>query len=260
MDGRPILPNSRSELVKRRDTGRLTWSGPAVMLFARPSFSFLAQAFVAGLFALQSSPEPWLDAARWFPVYATLIDAGCLAGLWILTRREGIALRDLLSFDSSRWRGDVLVGLCLIPLNLVCIFAGIRGSSHLVFGTWQPPALFQRLPLAPAIYGVVVFPAIWGLIEQMTYNGYLVPRFQVLSGRTAIAVALVTLPWSFQHALQPLTFDPAFMLYRFLAAIPNTVFFALAYLRVRRLLPFVIAHWLMDAADVFMEVLLPIFR
>jgi len=50
------------------------------------------------------------------------------------------------------------------------------------------------------------------------------------------------------------------MLYRFLAAIPNTVFFALAYLRVRRLLPFVIAHWLMDAADVFMEVLLPIFR
>jgi uncharacterized protein len=165
-----------------------------------------------------------------------------------------------LSFDRSRWRGDVLVGLCLIPVSLLLIFAGISGSSHLVFGTWQPPALFQRLPLAPAIYGVLVFPAIWGLTEQMTYNGYLVPRFQVLSGRTSVAVALVSFAWSFQHALQPLTFDPDFMLYRLLAPIPFRPFSVLVYLRVRRLLPFIIAHWLMDAADVFIEVLLPNFR
>ena len=90
----------------------------------------------------------------------------------------------------------------------------------------------------------------WGLTEQMTYNGYLVPRFQVLSGRTVVAVAFVSFAWSFQHALQPLTFDPDFMLYRFLAPIPHTAFIVLVYLRVRRLLPFVIAHWLMDAADV----------
>ncbi len=230
------------------------------MLFARSIFSFLAQALVAGLHALQSSPQPWRDAERWLPVYATLIDAGCLAALWMLTRREGITLRDLLSFDRSRWRGDVLLGLCLIPVSLLFIFAGVRGSSHLVYGTWQPPDLFQRLPLAPAIYGVLVFPAIWGLTEQMTYNGYLVPRFQVLFGRTGVAVTLVSFAWSFQHALLPLTFDPDFMLYRLLAPIPHTVFIVLVYLRVRRLLPFVIAHWLMDAGDVFVAVLLPIFR
>ena len=254
------VPNSRVELVRRRATGRLTWSGPALMLFARSIFSFLAQALVAGLYALQSSPEPWLDSARWLPVYATLIDAGCLVVLWVLTRREGIALRDLLSFDRSRWRGDVLLGLCLIPVSLLFIFSGIRASSHLVFGAWQPPALFQRLPLAPAIYGVLVFPAIWGLTEQMTYNGYLVPRFRVLSGRTGVAVALVSFAWSFQHVLQPLTFDPNFMLYRFLAPIPFSAFIALVYLRIRRLLPFVIAHWLMDAGDVLVSVLMPIFR
>jgi len=38
------------------------------------------------------------------------------------------------------------------------------------------------------------------------------------------------------------------------------VFIILVYLRIRRLLPLVIAHWLMDAADVFATVLLPILR
>ena len=253
----PDLSNSRVELIRLRTIGRLTWSGPALMLFARSIFSFLAQALVTGLYALQSSPEPWLNSARWFPVYATLIDAGCLVALWVLTRREGITLGDLLSFDRSRWRGDVLLGLCLIPVSLLFIFVGIKGSSYLVYGTWQSPALFQRLPLAPAIYGVLVFPAIWGLTEQMTYNGYLLPRFQVLSKSTAVAVALVSLAWSLQHAFQPLRFDPNFMLYRSLAPIPFSVFITLVYLRVRRLLPLVIAHWLMNAADVLVTVLLP---
>ena len=180
--------------------------------------------------------------------------------LWVLTRREGITLWGLLSFDRSRWRGDVLLGLCLIPLCLLFILAGIRGSSYLVFGMWEPPGLWQPLPLAAAIYGVLVFSALWGLTEEMTYNGYLAPRIQVLSGRTIVAVALVSFAWSIQHALLPLTFDPGFMLYRALAPIPQTVFVVLVYLRVRRLLPFVIAHWLMDGADVFVTVLLPMFR
>jgi membrane protease YdiL (CAAX protease family) len=230
------------------------------MLFARSIFSFLAQALVAGVYALQSSRTPWLAAARWFPVYSTLIDAGCLVVLWWLTRREGIALPELISFDRSRWRRDLVLGLGLIPVSLVFIFAGISASSRIVFGTLQPPALFQPLPLVPALYAVLVFPAIWGLTEEMTYNGYLAPRLQVLSRSTVVAVAVVSFAWSFQHAFQPLTFDPDFMLYRLLAPLPFSAFACLAYLRIRRLLPFVIAHWLMNAGDVLVTVLLPLFQ
>ena len=57
--------------------GLLTWSGPALMLFARSIFSVLAQGLVAGVYAIKSTPDPWLAAAAWLPVYATLIDAGC---------------------------------------------------------------------------------------------------------------------------------------------------------------------------------------
>jgi membrane protease YdiL (CAAX protease family) len=91
----------------------------------------------------------------------------------------------------------------------------------------------------------------------MTYNGYLVPRIQVLSGSSTIAVVLVSFPWSLQHAFEPLTFDPGFMLYRLLASIPFSVFNTVLYLRLRRLLPFIIAHWLMEGGDAFLTLLLP---
>ena len=104
-------PNTREALVRRRDAGTLTWRGPALMLFARAFFAVVAQALVAVVFAVQSSPTPWRDAAAWLPVYGTLIDAGCLALLWQLMRREGLGPLDLLGFERSRLGRDVLFGL-----------------------------------------------------------------------------------------------------------------------------------------------------
>jgi hypothetical protein len=54
----------------------------------------------------------------------------------------------------------------------------------------------------------------------------------------------------------PLTFDLKFMAFRLLSSVPHSVFATLLYLRIRRLVPFVIAHALMDGATV----LLPLLR
>src|SRR4029078_7391039 len=105
-----------------------------------------------------------------------------------------------------------------------------------------PPYCFAPLPLPSALYGVLVWPFIWGLTEQMTYNGYLAPRFQVLCGSTSLAVAIVEFAWCLQHVFMPLTFDAKFMAFRLLSSVPNTVFQTLLYLRVRGLFPFAIAH------------------
>src|SRR5262245_7864145 len=196
-------PNSQEAILKRRDAATLTWRGPALMLFARAALAVVAQGLVAGVFALRGSPTPWHDAEPWFPVYATLIDAGCLTLLWRLTRREGIHLFDLVSFDRTRLLRDVLLGLALIPPSLVFIFGGVYAAGWVLYGTLTPPYLFDSLPLPAALYGVLVFPVIWGLTEQMAYNGYLVPRFQVLSGSTTLAVAVVGFAWAFQHAFMP---------------------------------------------------------
>jgi hypothetical protein len=246
-----------ASLVRLENTGALTWRGPLLMLVARSAFAIVAQALVAVIFALRSSPAPWRDAEPWMPVYGTLIDLGCLTLLWRLTGREGIGLRDLIGFDRSRLGRDVLLGLALIPVGLALILVGVYGMGWLVYGTLTPPYLFGALPLPAALYAVFVFPFIWGLTEQMTYNGYLAPRFRVLCRSTGLSVMLVSMAWSFQHAVMPLTFDPKFMVVRALSPLPFSIFQTLVYLRFRRLIPFAVAHALMDATSAFLGVLLP---
>jgi uncharacterized protein len=248
-------PNSREAVLRRRETARLTWRGPALMLFARAACAVGAQGIVAAVFALQASPTPWHDAEPWLPVYGTLIDAGCLALLWRLTRREGIRLFDLAGFQRTRLGRDTLLGLVLIPASLVFIFAGTYAGGWIVYGTITQPYFLGGLPLPAALYGVLVWPFIWGLTEQMTYNGYLLPRFQVLSQSTSLAVFVVAFAWSLQHAFMPLTFDARYMAFRLLASVPNSVFQTLLYLRLRRVLPFAIAHALMDGATVLIPLL-----
>ena len=250
-----IDSNSRAAVVQRRDAGTLTWRGPALMLFARTVFAVAAQGVVAGVFFLRASQTPWHDAEPWLPVYATLIDAGCLALLWRFTRREGIGLFDLVGFERSRLGRDLLLGLALIPASLLFIFGGTYAGGWIVYGAVQQPYFLGGLPLWASLYGVLVFPFLWGLTEQMTYNGYLLPRFQVLSRSTSVAVAVVAFVWAMQHAFMPLTFDAKFMAYRLLASVPNSLFETLLYLRLRRVVPFALSHALMDGATVLIPLL-----
>lgn len=255
-----VSPNSHQALLRRREAATLTWRGPALVLFARSACAVGAQAIVAAVFFLRSSPTPWQDAEPWLPVYGTLIDAGCLALLWRLTRREGIRLFDLVGFERTRIARDVLLGFALIPVGLVFIFGGTFAAGWLLYGAPAPPYLFASLPLPAALYGVLVWPFIWGLTEQMAYNGYLAPRFQVLCRSTGMAIAIVAFAWSAQHVFMPLVFDAKFMAFRLLSSVPYAVFSTFLYLRIRRLIPFAIAHALMDGASVLIGVLLPLMR
>lgn len=247
--------NSYDALVRRRSAATLTWRGPALMLFARAALALVAQALVATIFVLRSSPSPWNDAGPWLPVYGTLIDAGCLSLLWRLTRREGIRLLDLVGFDRARLGRDIALGVALVLPSLLFIFSGTYGVGWLVYGTPTPPYFYEHLPLPAVLYGVLVWPFIWGMTEQMTYNGYLLPRFQVLCRNTSAAVGIVAFVWSAQHVVMPLTFDAKYIAFRLLSPIPFSLFSTLLYLRLRRLIPFAVAHALMDGASVLIGAL-----
>ncbi|HEY1293877.1 MAG TPA: CPBP family glutamic-type intramembrane protease [Chloroflexota bacterium] len=230
------------------------------MLFARAVFGVGAQAVVAGVFLLGSSPTPWHAAEPWLPLYATLIDAGCLALMWWLTRREGIGLFDLVGFERKHLGRDVLLGLAIVPIELGVILAGVYAAGWLLYGTLTPPLLFESLPGPATLYAALVFPFLWGLTEQMTYNGYLLPRFKVLLGSTRLAVGCVAFVWALEHAFLPLTLDPRYMAFRWLGALPNSVFQTLLYLRLRRLLPLAIAHGLLDGSTVWIGAISSLLR
>lgn len=128
-------------------------------------------------------------------------------------------------------------------------------AGWIVDGKITQPDFLGGLPLLASCYGVLVWPFIWGLTEQMTYNGYLLTRFQVLCPSSSVAIAVVAFAWSLQHAFMPETFDPKYMTYLLLAPVPNSVFQTIVYLRLRRVIPFAIAHAVMDGATVLIPLL-----
>ena len=52
----PVCTNSPRTLLRRRETGALTWRGPTLMLFARAALAVGAQGVVAAVFVLDGRP------------------------------------------------------------------------------------------------------------------------------------------------------------------------------------------------------------
>jgi len=246
-----IDANSKSALAERRDQGRLTWSGPLLLVVGRSVLIIAAQAVTACWLWLRFGSWSWNAAAKWWTVYGTLVDVGCLALMAAYTHKEGIRLRDLVGRVRLRWGRDLFLGAGI--LLLVFPFFGLAplAASRLVWGTIQPqlyPGLLagRALPLWGVIYSFSVWWLIWSPTEEMTYQGYALPRLEVLFRSQWKAVAVVGFWWALQHCFIPLILDWKYIAWRFLAFLPGVVVFALLYLRMRRLSPFIVAHWPMD--------------
>jgi uncharacterized protein len=248
--------NSKTLIQTRAVSGKLTWKWPALIVFARLVLAVAAQGLVAVLF-FRSTSSPLLDAGKWWPVYGTLIDLGCFFVITWRASQEGLRFRDLINFDPHRLGRDIGLGLVYILWFFPLAMVGILGFSLLIYGTAQPPSVYSPLPAWAAIYSLLVFPAIWGLMEQATYQGYALPRLEALWPRSGFAVALVAFGWGIQHIALPMTLDLRFMLFRFLSFIPLAVVMTLIYLRTRRLIPFAIAHWAVDLIGILTGIILP---
>ena len=176
-------PNSQSQIQARVQQGRITWTGPLLVIVGRSALMFVAQAIVACIFVLRGSPTPWLAAAPWWTVYGTLIDIGCLALMWKLTRREGITLRDLIGPIRLRRGRDLFLGIGCLLLVFPMFLLGGTLSALLMYGTTQvtayPGILSARvLPALAIVYSLSLWWIIWSPTEEMTYQGYALPAFK----------------------------------------------------------------------------------
>jgi hypothetical protein len=243
--------NSRSEIEKRVDQGRITWTGPLVLVVARTFLLVTAQALVAGIYALRHQSSPWQAAARWWSIDGTLADIGCLALIAWFARAEGIGFRDLPG--TVRLQRDVLSGLGYFLIIFPCFLGGSVLSSLAVYGSIGPnipPGLLHDrvLPVWAVVYSLSAWWMVWSATEETTYQAYVLPRLEALSGRPWIAVAVVGFWWSLQHSALPLIPDWRYIVWRFLAFVPGVLVAMAIYRRTRCLAPMIIAHWPMDIA------------
>ena len=186
------------------------------------------------------------------PVTGTLVDIGCLALLIKFTRQEGIRLWDLIGLNKKKLGRDLLTGVgILVVMFPVVMIGGAMLTGLLLYGQIQPSlppeVMSKALPLWGALYTRLIWWVIWSATEEMTYNGYALPRLQALTGgRTWLAVIIVGLVWAFQHAFLPFIPNIKLFLYLFIQMIPLTMVMQLVYLRFKRLPPMIVLHWGMD--------------
>jgi hypothetical protein len=248
---KPASANSQAQIEYRVGKRQVTWVGPLTVMTARSIFMIVAQALVAALYLLRGHPSAWNAAAPWWTVYGTLVDVGCLALMLKFTRSEGIRLRDLIGQLRLRWGHDLLLGMGCFIAFLVCFtFPGLL-AGKLVFGSAHPamyPGMLaeRTLPSWAVIYSFCIWWLIWSPTEEMTYNGYALPRIHALTGRKSVAVLLVGFCWALQHCFLPFILDWRYVVWRFLFFLPGVLVASLIYLRIRRLSPLILAHWPMD--------------
>jgi hypothetical protein len=172
-----MAANSQSQIQTRVAQGRITWIGPLLLVTGRSALIFAAQALVALVAAVQGSPTPWPSAAPWWTVCGTLVDLGCLALMWRITRGEGIPVRDLKGHIRWRRGRDLFAGVGWLLLVFPLFVGGGLLSDLLVYGTLQvdayPGLVFGRLLPAWAIaYSLGLWWLIWSPTEEITYQAY----------------------------------------------------------------------------------------
>jgi membrane protease YdiL (CAAX protease family) len=217
------------------------------MLAARTALFAVTQALIAAFFSARGEPNPWQASVAWWPISAIVTNFICLALLVRLLRAEGKGLGELYSYDRSHLGRDLLMGLLFILIAFPFAYAGLMGSTLLLYGGTMPNFFFP-LPMWAAWLALLLFAPTVALAELPTYFGYSMPRVEAVTGSRWLAFALAVFWLAAQHIALPLIFEWKFILWRFLAFIPLALIVGVIYLRTRRLIPLMVAHGLIDAS------------
>jgi membrane protease YdiL (CAAX protease family) len=237
-------------------TYTLQW--PLILVFTRFVLALGLQMVLAIFFFRAGYQNPIEDAGHWFTVYGTLIDILCLILIAFLIKKEGLRLIDLVNINSQSFIKTLLTSLGYIVLFLPMSVVGMSVSSFLLFGDPIPQQTMGGIPMWGAIYSITIWPLLWAVSEQITYQGYALPRIATLLKSKWLAIAIVSFGWALQHAALPLSLDWRYIVVRVLSFIPVAMVMAFLYLRTRKLLPFIIAHWVMDLTAAITSILLPL--
>jgi len=246
--------NSFEAIQSRQAEGRIPRFGPLLMLAARSVLLLLAQGITLWLLTQFKVANATVVVRNWWTVYGTLVDLGCLGLLVWLTGREGLRLRDLIGLVKARLKKEIPLGLGLfIAIFPVTILGGWLLGRLIAYGSLNvtfPDFTFTRtLPLLAVLYSRLLWWPVWSVTEEMTYNGYAMPRLLAWTRSRWLSVAIVSFFFALQHSFLMLA-GFRFGFYSFITFLPLTIAMEIVYLRIRRLPPFIVAHWLMDLSSV----------
>lgn len=235
------------------------WAWPLILVFARFFLAVLFQLILSIVFYFAEDPSPLTAAGKWFTVYGTLIDLACLLLISWQLKKDGKSLITIVNVKKGQYKQDIVKGLIYSLILLPVSVVGMVLGSLLLYGTPEPMQIMGGIPLWGAIYSVVIFPIIWAFAEQITYQGYSLNRLEKVFNSKVLAIAIISLGWMLQHAALPLMLDFKYMIFRIISFMPLTIIMPIMYLKTKRLLPFIVSHWIMDLIAALTGALIPLF-
>ena len=246
--------NSFEAVQIRISQGKVPRFGPILMLVARSAFILIAQGITYLLLVHFKVANTPVVIRNWWTVYGTLADLGCIGLLIWLTKKEGIRLRDLIGLVKSRLKKEIPLGLLVfIAIFPVTILGGGLLGRLIAYGrpdvTFPEFTFYRSLPFLAVLYSRLLWWPLWSVTEEMTYNGYALPRLVAQTRTRWLPVVIVSFFFALQHSFLMLA-GWRFGFYSFLTFVPLTVAMEIVYLRIRCLPPFIVAHWLMDLSSV----------
>lgn len=222
-----------------------------ILVVSRCVLLLFFQGLLASFFYFKGIQNPWGSAAKWWTVYGTAVDLSCLLLLFFALKAEGKELLSLLDFSKKKFLKDVknglLVAIVIFPLLgflfsiWTASFIFNESTLELILGRLAE----RRLPAWAYYYSITFWWVIWSVTEEMTYQGFGLPRLLGRYGRIKV-ILFIAFFWALQHSFLPLLLDWRYILWRFVSFFPLVLALIVSYLKIGRLTPIIFAHALMD--------------
>lgn len=191
----------------------------------------------------------WKQSIAWWPFFATITNIIMFLLLTFLARKEGKTYLDLINFDKEYFRQDLKKVLWVLPIGGGLGFAGMSVASYFMYGHLSPPGnIILPLPVWAGILALTLFPITNSLVEIPTYMGYCLPRLEAIWKSKVAALLASAFFLAFQHFTLPILIVDV---WHFICFIPLALVVGLIYMKIRRLIPILIVHWIMDLSAVF---------
>ena len=210
------------------------------LLFVVVALLIMAVSYLSG------STNPLQDAIVWWPYQVITANIITIAILSYFTGKEGMRFRDLFGYDRQRLKRDLLLVIPILLAGGIVGGIGMFGTSFLIFGTPPPATMFQPLPPLALWVAVVALPITNALAETTTYMGYALPRLEETTRNKYLPLVLAATFLALQHIAFPLIPEADVVLWRFVSTWPLAFLVGGLYLRMRRLVPLTIVHFIMD--------------
>jgi len=234
------------------------WSKFTVFLPLRALLFGVGFSMTALFFYLAGSNNCIHDAAPWWPLYGLAANFACYVFIATAIRKERLGVFNLIGYHRLALKKDLRLAVRYFIISfLVAVSSGI-GIAYLLYGRYPaeliPP--FDGIPPAIMVFLVVIFPPINSVMEEITYNGFIFPRLELMIKNTPVTLLIVLMFFTLQHIFIMFVPDVRYLIWRLLSFVPLLFLWILLYVKMRRLTTVIMVHWIMDTIGI-VSIMLP---